>query len=54
MDFHPPFLTLLQMPKHVSKMIDRTAIIISGFTGVKIVNNEKRRIDNLDFILPVL
>ena len=38
------------MPKHVSKIIARTAIITSGLTGVKIVNNEKTRIDNLDFI----
>jgi hypothetical protein len=42
------------MPKHVSKMIDSTAIITNGLTGVNIVNIEKAKIVSLDFISLVL
>ena len=48
-DFHPPFLTERQIPKHVSKIIAKTAMITKGFTGVKIVKIEKANIDSLDF-----
>ncbi len=49
-DFQPPFLTLRQMPKHVSKIIDKTATKISGLTGERIANAERMKIDSLDFI----
>ena len=50
MDFHPDFLTLLQMPKQVSKMIAKIATITSGLTGVKIVSTEKTNSESLVFI----
>ena len=49
-DFHPDFLTLLQMPKQVSKMIAKIATITSGFIGVKIVSTEKTNSESLVFI----
>jgi hypothetical protein len=50
MDFHPPFLTERQIPKHVSKIIDKTAMITKGLTGVRIVSTEKTRRESLVFI----
>ena len=47
---HPDFLTLRQIPKAVSKIIDKTAIKISGLTGDRIANAERMKIDILDFI----
>jgi hypothetical protein len=38
------------MPKHVSKIIDKTATKISGLTGERIANAERMKIDSLDFI----
>jgi hypothetical protein len=49
-DAHPFFFTLLHIPKAVSKMINKTAIITKGFIGAKIVSTEKANIDNLVFI----
>lgn len=38
----PDFLTLRQIPKHVSKMIAKTAIKTSGLTGARIEHTAKR------------
>lgn len=46
----PDFLTLRQIPKHVSKIIDKTATKISGLTGERIAHAERMKIDSLDFI----
>lgn len=43
----PPFLTLRQIPKHVSKTIERTAIKTSGVTGAKTDNKAKASICSL-------
>jgi hypothetical protein len=43
-DDQPPFLTLRQTPKAVSKIIARTAIKTSGLTGAKIDSKEKAKI----------
>jgi hypothetical protein len=54
MDFHPPFLTERQIPKHVSKIIDKIAIITKGLTGAKIVQMENANKVKLVFIFALL
>lgn len=46
----PFFFTLRQIPKHVSKIIAKTATKISGLTGDKIASVDNRNTDSLDFI----
>ena len=50
MEDQPFFFTLRQIPKHVSKMIDKIATKTNGFTGAKIANVDNKKIDSLDFI----
>jgi hypothetical protein len=47
METQPPFLTLRQIPKHVSKNIESTAIKTSGVTGARIDNTAKAKICSL-------
>ncbi len=49
-EVQPFFLTLRQIPKHVSKMIAKIATKTNGFTGAKIANVDSKKIDSLDFI----
>ena len=43
----PPFLTLRQIPKHVSRTIERIATKTSGVTGAKTDNTAKANICSL-------
>jgi len=47
METQPPFLTLRQIPKHVSKTIESIATKTSGVTGAKTDNTAKAKICSL-------